>query len=127
MSRRNKRLGEVLVEAGALTLAQLEEALAYAKNKNIIIGDAILELGFTDESTLFKGLEYILNVPYVDLSETAIDREAVSLIPESLAKKHIIIPIRREKNVLTLAMHDPVNFYAVDDVRNLTNMEVDLS
>lgn len=124
MSRRNKRLGEILVELGAISAAQLDKALEYSKDKNKILGDALLELGFVDEQTLFKGLESIFNVPYVDLNETSIDKDAAILIPEKLAKKHEMIPIRREGNLLTLAMHDPVNFYAIDDVKNASNLEV---
>ena len=124
MSRRNKRLGEILVEAEALSAAQLDEALGYSKEKNIVLGDALLELGFVDERTLYKGLEYLFHVPYVDLNETLIDKDAVVLITEKLAKKHEVIPIKRENKTITVAMHDPVNFYAIDDIKNATNLDV---
>ena len=122
--RRNKRIGEVLIDLGAITEDQLNRALAYSGEKGIIIGDALLALGFVDEQTLFKGLSYIFRVPYVNFEETSIEKEAVLLISEQLAKKYGVIPIRKEGETLVLAMHDPVDFYAIDDVEGATGMEV---
>lgn len=122
--RRNKRIGEVLIDLGAITEDQLNRALAYSGEKGIIIGDALLALGFVDEQTLFKGLSYIFRVPYVNFEETSIEKEAVLLISEQLAKKYGVIPIRKEGETLVLAMHDPVDFYAIDDVEKTTGMEV---
>ncbi len=125
MSSKNKKLGEVLVESGVITTSQLDEALDLSKAQDIVLGDALLELGFIDEKTLYKGLEYLFHVPYVDLGETVIDKEAVALVSEALAKKHELIPIKIEKNRLTIAMADPLNFYAIDDV--LTNIVCDIT
>lgn len=124
MITKNKRLGEILIEAGAISNQQLEEALELSKQNGMILGDALLELGHVDEKTLYKGLEYHFHVPYVDVSETVIDKEAVSMIPEVLAKKHTVIPIKKENKVLTIAMSDPLNFYALDDVKNASGMEI---
>ncbi len=123
MSSKNKKLGEVLVESGVITTSQLDEALDLSKAQDIVLGDALLELGFIDEKTLYKGLEYLFHVPYVDLGETVIDKEAVALVSEALAKKHELIPIKIEKNRLTIAMADPLNFYAIDDVKNASGMD----
>lgn len=126
MNRRNQRLGDVLIELGFIDAEELDKGLDLSKNKNLILGDALLELGFIDERKLYKGLEFLFNVPYVDLSETAIEKDAVMLIPESLAKRYDVIPIKKRKNSLTVVMHDPVNFYAVDDIKNLTDMDVEV-
>ena len=123
MSSKNKKLGEVLVESGVITTSQLDEALDLSKAQDIVLGDALLELGFIDEKTLYKGLEYLFHVPYVDLGETVIDKEAVALVSEALAKKHELIPIKIEKNRLTIVMADPLNFYAIDDVKNASGMD----
>lgn len=124
MVTKNKRLGEILIESGAISNKQLEEALEMSKQNGMILGDALLELGHVDEKTLYKGLEYHFHVPYVDVSETVINKDAVSMIPEVLAKKHAVIPIKKEKNVLTVAMSDPLDFYAQDDVKNASGLEV---
>ncbi len=84
----------------------------------------MVDLGYIDEKTLFKGLEYLFHVPYVDLTDTVIDKDAVGMIPETLAKKHTIIPIKKENSLLTVATSDPLNFYAMDDVKNVSGMEV---
>lgn len=124
MTKKNRKLGEILIEAEAITTQQLEEALEISREKGTVLGDTLLELGYIDEKTLFKGLEYLFRVPYVDLAETVIDKEAVSMIPESMAKKHIVIPIKKEDKNLTVAMMDPVNFYAIDDIKNVSGMDV---
>lgn len=126
-TRRNKRIGELLIEMGAITGAQLEEALAHSKAQGMLVGDALLDLGMVSEKQLYQALELLFNVPYLDLSETAIDKAAAALIPESLARKHELIPIMREGNHLRIVMHDPVNFYAIDDIRNLTDMDVEVA
>ncbi len=86
----------------------------------------MVELGILDEKTLYKALEFHFHVPYVDLTETVIAKDALSLIPEVLAKKHSMVPIKKDKKVLTVAIPDPLNFYAVDDVKNSSGMEVSL-
>ncbi len=124
MSKKNRKLGEILIEAEAITPQQLEEALEISREKGTLLGDTLLELGYLDEKTLYKGLEYLFRVPYVDLNETVIDKDAVSMIPERMAKKHVVIPIKKEEKSLTVAMMDPVDFYAIDDIKNVSGMEV---
>lgn len=119
-----KRLGEILVEAGDITQEQCDEALRISRENNTVLGTTLLDLGYVDEKTLYKGLEYLFHVPYVDLSSIAIEKEASMAISEALARKHTIIPIKREGNVLTIVMSDPLNFYAVDDARNASGMEI---
>lgn len=126
MSIKNKRLGDALIESETITPEQLEEGLAYSKQKDMLLGEALIELGILDERTLFKNLEFLYHIPYVDLSEIAVEKDAVSLVAESLSKKHELIPIKKEKNILTVAMADPLNFYAIDDVRNATGLEVNV-
>lgn len=127
MARQVKRLGEILLETNAITEAQLDEGLRLSREKNIVIGSALLELGFIDEKTLYKGLEYMYHVPYIDLTETVVDRDACSKISEKLAKKHKLIPIKKENNILTVVMVDPLDFFAIDDVKNFTGMDLSIA
>jgi len=127
MSVKHRRLGEILVEAGSITVSQLEEALELSKLRGTILGDTLLELGFIDEKSLFKGLEFLFHVPYIDISEIIIDKDATSRISETLAKKHILIPVKKDGNSLTVIMADPLNFYAIDDVKNASGMDVSVA
>ena len=123
MSAKNRKLGEILIDSGVINSTQLEEALELSAQNGKILGEALMELGYVDEKTLFKGLEYLYHVPYIDLNEIIIDKEATSMITEALAKKHELIPIKKDKKVLTIAMADPLNFYAIDDVKNASGLE----
>ncbi len=123
---KNKKLGEILIDIGAINEEQLEEALKTSKMTGDLLGETLLELGFLDEKTLFKGLEYIYHIPYVDLPATAIDKATISTVTEAMAKKHVLIPISRDEKVLSIVMDDPLNFYAIDDVKNSSGLEVNV-
>jgi type IV pilus assembly protein PilB len=127
MAIKNKALGEILIEMGAINQEQLDEALRVSKSKGDYLGETLLELGSLDEKTLFKGLEYIYHIPYTDLSETVIDSEATGKVTETLAKKYLLIPVKKEGNVLSVVMSDPLNFYAIDDVKNSSGLQVTVS
>ncbi len=127
MATKNKKLGELLVDIGAINEDQLQEALRVAKLKGDVLGETLLDLGFIDEKTLCKGLEYIYHLPYVDLTNVSIDNETIAMVPENIAKKSFLIPIKKEGNILSIVMFDPLNFYAIDDVKNSTNMHVSVA
>ena len=122
--KERKKIGEVLLESGDITQEQLDEALALSKDNRQLVGTTLVELGFITEKKLYKGLEYFYHVPYIDITETAIDKQATSLINEELAKKHVLIPIKKEGRSLTVVMHDPLNFFAIDDIKNATGLEI---
>ncbi|GAB1476738.1 ATPase, T2SS/T4P/T4SS family [Bacillota bacterium] len=124
MSNKQLRLGDVLIEAKAITEAQLDEGLQIAKAKGLMLGSALMNLGYIDENALYQGLEYLYRVPYIIFAETAVDKSACAMIPENMAKKHILIPIKKENGLLTVVMSDPLNFYAIDDVKNASGMDV---
>ncbi len=127
MGAKQKKLGEILIEAGAITQAQFEEGMLVSKGNNTVLGETLVQLGYIDEKTLYKGLEYLFHIPYIDITTIVIDKEATSTISGDLAKKHNMIPIKREGKVLTVVMSDPLNFYALDDIRNTTGMEVSVA
>jgi type IV pilus assembly protein PilB len=127
MVAKHKRLGDILIEAGAITEEQLEEALAVSKENNTVLGATLVDMGYIDEKTLYKGLEYLFRAPYVDLSTVIVDKVATMSISESLAKKHNLIPIKKEGKVLTVVMSDPLNFYAIDDVKNATGLDISVA
>lgn len=124
MSTKHKRLGEILLETKEISEEQLEEALQLSKEKGTVLGNTLVELGYIEEKTLYKGLGYLFHIPYVELIDTDVDKSASLLISEKLARKHVMIPIKRDGNSLTVVMSDPLNFYAIDDAKNITGLEI---
>ena len=127
MSVKSKKLGEILLDIRAITQEQLDDALNASKSKGDLLGETLLELGYLDEKALFRGLEYIYHIPYIDLSNTSVEKESCAMVTEALVKKHNLIPIKKEGNVLSIVMSDPLNFYAIDDVKNQSGMEVSVA
>lgn len=120
-----KRLGEMLIEAGKITPDQLEIALAAQKRSGERLGRVLIKLGTITETVLLEVLVQALGIPLIDLSATPPDKEAARLIPLSLAERHCVIPIRKKGNRLTVAMADPTNFFAIDDLRMVTQCEIE--
>lgn len=126
MPVQNKKLGEILLEMRAINQEQLDEGLKVSKQKGEVLGETLLDLGFIDEATLFKGLEYSYRLPYVDLAVAYVDKEACVAVKESFAKRHSLIPVKKEGNTISIVMSDPLDFYAVDDVKSSSGMDVNV-
>lgn len=125
MTNRNKRLGDLLVEAGFITPNQLEAALGKQKLIGKKIGEILIDDSMVSEADIIKALEMQLGIPYIELSKIYIDPEVPKLINENLARRHILIPIKKEMNKLTVAMTDPLNIFARDDVNIATGLEIE--
>ena len=118
-----------MVNEGVITEEQLQHVLDVKKEENVpgkFFGDYGIELGYVTDVQFAQVLAKKLNVPFVDLNdpEVNIDIEAVKKIPEALAKKHTIIAIKVTGKRLTVASHDPVNFYIFEDIKVSTGMDV---
>jgi len=124
MIKTRKRLGDLLIEAGLLTPEQLEKALSVQKKTGERLGRVLSHLGYITEESMIEVLEFQLGVPHVDLANLAINREVAATIPVSLAERYQVIPIKKQGKEITLAMVDPTNFFAMDDVRMITGCEV---
>lgn len=125
MQQKNVPIGQVLLEAGFITNEQLANALAeQKKTPGKRLGDVLIENGYVTERNLMRCLEQRLHVDFIDLDNTTISPEAVHAIQENTAKKYSLIPITRIGNTLTVAMSDPMNFYAIEDVRFESRCEV---
>lgn len=123
-NRINKRFGELLVDAGKITKEQLEEALKVHKEKKKKIGEILLESGYVTNEQIIETLETQLGIPYVDLSIYTIDDDVPEIISERMARRYGIIPIKIEGNSILLAMSDPLDIYAMDDVSLATGYAV---
>lgn len=121
---RRKRLGEILVETGSITHTQLEHALNEQKSSGRRLGETLVSLGYLTERQILKTLENQLSIKYVTLGEEKIEKEAIAAVPLFLAERYNVLPVRKEGARLFVAMSDPTNFYAIDDVRMVSGLEV---
>ncbi len=124
-SRRHRRLGDVLVEQGAITEAQLREALdAQASGppgtRRPRLGEVVLKCGFTDERKLAKALADSLSLQLVDLSTVRLDPEVVRIVPQPVAQRSGMIVLSRSGSTLRVASADPTNVVALDDIKLYT-------
>ncbi|MGR5558789.1 GspE/PulE family protein [Vibrio fortis] len=110
--RLRKRLGDLLVEEGIITEAQVEQALAAQKSSGRKLGDALIELGFLSEQQMLSFLSQQLDIPLIDLSRAAVDVEAVQLLPEVHARRLRALVIGRQGDTLRVAMSDPADLFA---------------
>ncbi|HEX3032324.1 MAG TPA: ATPase, T2SS/T4P/T4SS family [Bacillota bacterium] len=120
-----KRLGDMLVGAKLITAEQLESALKRQKETNQRLGRVLIQQGNVSEVDIIKVLEHQLGIPSISLSKTHIDPEVARLIPLNLAQRFQVLPIKQIGSRLTLAMVDPLNVLAMDEVRIATNCQID--
>lgn len=121
-----KRLGDLLVEAGVMTNEQLDYALRN-KSDDEKLGDFLIRENFLTEQQLIEVLEFQLGVPHINLNQYAIEPELLQLVPVELAKRANIMPIRRDKNKLFIAMADPMDYFAIEEVRMATGCQIETS
>ena len=120
------KLGEMLVKAQLITEAQLEEAIRIQRREGGKLGSIVARQGFCSDQDIvsFLGMQY--GVPAADLDQwPAIESSVIALVPAELANKHKVLPLQRSGNVLTLAMSDPTDIFAMDDVRFHTGYNID--
>ena len=112
----NKQLGEILVERGVLSRAKLEEVLAFQKEKGILFGEALVEMKIGTEEDVVQALTCQYGFPYLPLSNYEIAPEVVATVPRSVCKQYCLVPIDKIGRSLTLAMANPLNVQAIEDV-----------
>jgi type IV pilus assembly protein PilB len=120
------RLGELLVRENLISLQQLQKAQDEQKKGGGRIGYHLTKLGFIEESELTSFLSKQYGVPSINLKEFDIDIEVVKLVPKDVAEKHQCIPVNRAGASLILAMSDPSNIYAIDDIKFLTGYNIEV-
>ena len=119
-----KRLGDILVEAGIITLEQLKEVLEEKNESGKKLGERLIEKGYLTQKSMAEVLEFQLGIPYVNLGVYSVDPKVARLIPESMARKYEFVPIKLENNIITVASTDPLNAVSFDDVRIYTGYDV---
>jgi len=124
LKRKSKQLGQILIELSMITPEQLETALEEHRRTPKSLGRVLIDLGMIKEGDLVRALAEQVGLEFVDLSEYAIDPTATTLLPDALARRYRAIPIGRRDGKLLVAMSDPANVYALDDIRTITNHDV---
>lgn len=120
----NLKLGELLLYAGKISHEQLNEALEYQKTNKMKLGEIVVNKGWLMPEEIVDTLELQLGFPKVDLSKYEMNSNVATLIPESIVKKYKLIAIDKKDNKLIVAMVDPLNFFAIDDIKLYTKMDV---
>ncbi|MFS0876912.1 GspE/PulE family protein [Solibacillus isronensis] len=125
-AKSRKRLGDLLVEAGVINEQQLDYALQN-KSRDEKLGDFLIKENVLTEQQLIEVLEFQLGIPHITLNKYAIDPELLQLVPRELAKRANIMPVRRDKNKLLIAMSDPMDYFAIEEVRMATGCQIETS
>lgn len=120
------KIGRMLVAASLITEEQLEKALAYQQKEGGRLGSILVKLGFIQEQTLLQFLSKQYGVQSVDLSKIETDPSVTKLIPTDVVQKYNVVPVRRVGAVLTIAMVDPSNVFAIDDIKFMTGYDIEV-
>jgi type IV pilus assembly protein PilB len=120
----SRRLGDLLVREGLIDQEGLQRALVEQKATNEKLGSILVRLNLISDDQLIDFLSKQYGIPSIQLSQLDIDAELLKLVPSQIARKYEVLPIQRSGNQLTLAMADPTNVFAVDDVGFMTNLQV---
>ncbi|MGX8175992.1 GspE/PulE family protein [Exiguobacterium artemiae] len=125
MAMKRKRLGEMLLEESVVTEAQIEEALSVKRTAEKL-GDTLLRLGHLTEQQLIEALHHQLKIPVIQLYNYPVDVAVTKLISKELAQRHTLVPVYREGNRLFIAMADPMDLIAIDDLRLQTGLMIEV-
>ena len=118
------RLGDMLISAGIITEKQLQQALEAQKGTHKRPGTVLIEEGIISEQQLMETLEIQLGIDFIDLGKVQIPTAMARVLPRTIAKRHNVVPVRLVKDELLLAMEDPLNYVAIEDVRAATRKRV---
>ncbi|HOJ69188.1 MAG TPA: hypothetical protein PLH06_10365, partial [Candidatus Hydrogenedentes bacterium] len=118
-SGEHKRLGEMLVEEGVITAQQLAEGLKYQQEHGGFLGQSLVALGFVSQDTIRQFVVKQFNIPHLNLLDYSINKQALELIPEEVCLRLKLMPIDKLGRILTVAMIDPLDEAALEEVRAL--------
>ena len=122
----SKRLGELLVREELITPVQLRRAVEEQRSTGSRLGHALTNLGYVDENELIQFLAQQYGVPSINVSDFEIDAEVLKLVPKEVATRHQVLPVSKAGNTLIIAMADPSNIYAVDDLSFITGHNIEV-
>ena len=120
----NKPLGELLLERGIVSQSQLDQGLDMQREKGGLIGEILVDLGFVKEDDIAQALTAQYGFPYLPLGNYDVDIDITGIIPGRVARQYLLVPIDKIGNNLTLAMSNPLNVQAIEDVELLSGCSV---
>ena len=118
------RLGDLLISAGVIRPEQLNDTLAIQKKTRERLGDVLINNGIITEQQLIEALQMQLGVDFVDLTAVSIPLELARFVPRSIAKKYCVVPVKLQKDELYVAMSDPLNFEAQEEIKSASHKQV---
>ena len=124
MGSLKEKLGKIILDKGLITEAQLKEAEEIQKKSNEKLSKVLVKQGYVDEKKLIGALGEHLGIPPIDLSKLKIDHEVIELVPQNVCEFYCMIPVARIGNALSVAMADPLNVFAIDDIKLMTGMDI---
>ena len=127
MVEERKLLGRILVEDGVLNEEQLKTAVAEQQKNGSLIGETLVKLGYVTEEAVTHALATQFNLPYVDLNAVEISDDVIRSVPYNIAKEYNIIPIAQKNGRLRVAMTNPNDLFALDNLRFILNMDIECS
>ena len=119
-----KRLGDLLIAAGTITPEELDMGLQRQKETKERLGAALISAGIITEAELIEALRLQLGIESIDLSKTTIPISLAQVVPKNIAKQFQVVPVRMERDELYLAMSDPMNFYAIEEVKKAVRKKI---
>lgn len=127
MEFKNIRIGELLKEYGYITEEQIQQALEYQKeHKGLRLGGVLMELGYITEHQMLEAMAQKLNLSFAQWGAFRVDMQAVEKLPQPLAKKYHVLPVLLKDDVLSVITNDPLNFYGLEDIRQLTGCQLQI-
>lgn len=117
-------IGEILLSKGVISKAQLEEALRIGKNTNTRAGKVMVSLGYATDDDIAHALADQYRIPFFNLKDVILDQKTVKIVPEAIARRYLVIALSLEGEVLNVAMADPLNVFAVDEIKRATKHQV---
>ena len=123
----NLRIGEILTQKGYITDEQMSQALAYQKeHRDKRVGQILMELGYVTETQVLEALADRLHLQIVNVAELNVDLKAVELVDRELAEKNLILPVKVENRRMTLVTNDPLNYFALEEVRQQSGCDLEI-
>jgi type IV pilus assembly protein PilB len=120
-----KPIGQILKDEGKITEEQLNKALEIQKSSGELLGYILVRMGIVSEKDVLEAYSQQIDVPYVDLEEVNIDLDAVRLVPRHIAQRHNLIPFKKYEDRLVVAMENPLNVFAIDELHMITGLRIE--
>jgi type IV pilus assembly protein PilB len=121
------RLTDVLIKGSLLKKKDLDKALEIQKKSGGSLGKILVDKGFITQKDLVVAISSQLSIPPIDLSKYKVDKDLIKVVPEKAARQYTLLPISKLGNVLTVVMSDPLNVFAIDDLKMMTHFRIDIA